>query len=173
MAKKPTDVSGGSTAPPSTGKTVAGQGKGGVNIEVPFGRMAFKGYPPQVTIQSSAQAVKALGIVSSTATETGHLDVAKAAEGLRTQFVNVINVYGDHATVHQHQELDLSQHYTSIQKSIKNLTEAATSAGVDFFGCKEAFDQCMAKATGLGAQVHCSGLYAACVSAKLASAFKP
>jgi hypothetical protein len=178
MAKKPTDVSGGSAVPPGKAKTLAGEKKGDVNIEVPLGRMVFEGHTPEIVVVS-AQAVEALSVASSTATETGHPEVAKAAEGLRMEFVTINHFYGDNATVHQQQNFDITQHNTTIQKQIEVLEQEAAKAGVDLFNCRDARAACMKEAEskeGLArylAQAECLALYGTSVGIEIAKAIKP
>ena len=89
MAKKPTDVSGGSavppgkakivTIPPGTAKTV---GTADVTLTTEAGSTTFKNFPVIMAgvVESSSTAVESLSTASAVATETGHVDLATASD---------------------------------------------------------------------------------------------
>ncbi len=132
MAKKPTDVSGGSIAPPSTGKTVAGQEKRHDVMEADTGHYKVEG-SPVTFVQSSAQAVEALSVASSTATETGHPDVAKAAQAVQVHIQNNIFILGDGATVNQQQSFDIDQDISVTQQLAQQMEEKLTACTAQGF----------------------------------------
>lgn len=179
MAEDPTDTSSGSAAPHGTDKARAGEEKGHDVMKAETGRyeiegsaITFVGDPQDRAVQSSASAVGSLSVASTLASATGHVDLAAAADALRTGFGNVIIVAGDHNIIHQQQhiDIDIAQHYTEIQNQIQQLEATATTAGVDFFDCKEQHNKRLAEAKTVWAKIEAGGLYTGCIIAMLAKA---
>ncbi len=170
MAKKPTDQSSGSIAPPSTGKTLAGEEEPSGQT-VPVGQASETDTAGPITVvQASAQAVEALSVASSTATATGHEDLAVASDLVLAGFQQVINNYGGNLIIHQTIDVDIT---IETEKQIHQYTEALKSNDIPFYDCDKKHEKCMSEATDAGTKFKCRALYAACLGYRVSEALKP
>jgi hypothetical protein len=163
----PTEQSHGSNLPPETGETNVGKSQGQTVLVGQAEETNTAG--PITVVQASAQAVEALSIASSTATATGHEDLAAASDLAMVSFQQVINHYGGNLVIQQTIDMDIT---IETEKQIHQYTEKLKANDIPFYDCDEKHGKCMSNATDAGAKFKCRALYAACLGYRVSEALK-
>lgn len=172
MSKKPTDPSSSSTTPANTGETHAGEKKRRETLPADTGRYEIEGSAVRF-IQASAQAETALGSLSSTATASGHPDVAKVAQTVQVHFHTWNINIGTGNTINNLQSAEIDQEISQRQEYARQLEEKLEANNVEFYDCIEQRKACLAKAQNKFDIGECWGAYIGCMSIRGASVLKP
>lgn len=121
-------------------------------------------------VQASAQAVKSLSVASSTATATGHLDIAAATDQLQASFQQNINNYKGSVVINQVVDFDLA---IQTENQINHYTETLKATNVPFFDCDEKYQACLRDAKDGPAKWKCRAVYAACLGYRVSETLRP